>query len=97
MWRAPCPVCHGSGETDGAPRRGVSVFPTLEGLYLYIARRETALERSLLVELEGERSREVDFDADKGALLVIPKVILRCFPLRRELVDELRAMAATGS
>jgi hypothetical protein len=99
MWRAPCPVCYGSGEIDGAPRRGVSVFPALEGLYLYLARRETDLENSVLVELDGERSPDLDFDADEGALLVIPTAILRCMQLQRELVNELRvtAMAAAGS
>src|SRR5947209_17519220 len=32
-WDAECPVCRGTGRVNGAPRRGVSVFPTVEGLY----------------------------------------------------------------
>ena len=31
-WSDTCPVCRGSGVVDGEPRRGVSVYPGLEGL-----------------------------------------------------------------
>lgn len=77
-WEAECPVCRGSGKVDGKPRRGVSVFPRAEGLYHYMESKAVDLEGCLIVELDGEPSGDVDFDADQGAMLVIPTAILAC-------------------
>jgi len=71
-WRAKCPVCDGTGEIDPRLRRGISVFPRPEGLLGYMRRRETEVDGELLVELEGVRSEDEDFDADEGALLIVP-------------------------
>jgi hypothetical protein len=77
-WEAECPVCRGSGKVDGKPRRGVSVFPRLEGLYHYMEAKAVNLDDCLIVELDGKPSQDVDFDADQGAMLVIPTAILAC-------------------
>jgi hypothetical protein len=71
-WRARCPVCEGTGEIDPRIRRGISVFPRPEGLFAYMRRRETEVDGELLVELEGVRSEDEDFDADEGAMLIVP-------------------------
>ena len=71
-------MCRGSGNVDGKPRRGVSVFPRVEGLCHYMEAKAVDLEDCLIVELEGEPSGEVDFDADQGAMLVIPSAIIAC-------------------
>jgi hypothetical protein len=71
-----CPACEGSGEIDDSERDGVSVFPDEEGLYRYMRKREAEIDGSLLVELEGERSEDQDFDADEGALLIHPTRIV---------------------
>jgi hypothetical protein len=54
----------------------VSAFPTLAGLYRYLAEREVDLEGSVVVELEAELSDDRDLDADAGALLVVPTRIV---------------------
>jgi hypothetical protein len=36
------------------------------------------LDDCLIVELDGKPSQDVDFDADQGAMLVIPTAILAC-------------------
>lgn len=85
-----CPACKGSGEVTDAERRGVSVFPERDWLYSYMLRRESDVDGSLIVELEGERSDDVDFDADEGALLVFPTRIVEAVPLDRERIAELK-------
>jgi hypothetical protein len=77
-WTDTCPVCRGSGRVEAAPRRGVSAFPTREGLYHYMLEKDADLDGCVVLALEAERSAEVDFDADQGALLVIPTRILAC-------------------
>lgn len=77
-WEAQCPVCRGSRRVDGKPRHGVSVFPRVEGLYHYMEAKEAELDDCLVVELDGEPSGDVDFDADQGAMLVIPTAIVAC-------------------
>lgn len=77
-WEAECPVCRGSGRVDGKPRCGVSVFPRVEGLYHYMEAKEADLDDCVIVELEGDPSGDVDFDADLGAKLVIPTAIVGC-------------------
>jgi hypothetical protein len=50
----------------------VSAFPTLEGLYHYMIAKNADLTDCRVVELGAELADDVDFDADQGALLVIP-------------------------
>jgi hypothetical protein len=93
-WEDECPVCRGSGEIDGSPRHGVSVFPTAEGLYHYMLSTEADLDECLVVEVEGEPSEDVDFDADQGALLILPTEICRCGGIDPELADRVRRRVA---
>ena len=87
-----CPACEGSGEIDDSARDGVSVFPDEDGLYRYMLRRDADLdERCQLVKLEGEESKDEDFDADEGALLVKPSRIVECRKLDWDRIEELRA------
>ncbi len=85
-----CPACEGSGEIDEAIRDGVSVFPSEEGLYRYIAKRGASVEHSIIVELEGVPARDDDFDADQGALLVHPQSIVDSRPVDAGLLEEAR-------
>jgi hypothetical protein len=89
-----CPACEGEGRIDDSKREGVSVFPTLEGLWRYMRERDGAVERSVLVELEGEESVDEDFDADEGALLVFPK---RIVDAREVDLGELERLAGEDS
>jgi hypothetical protein len=75
---------------DGPKRDGVSVFPDEDALYRYMLRRDGDLADSVLVELEGRRSGDEDFDAEEGALLVHPTRILEVRPLDRERIERLR-------
>jgi hypothetical protein len=88
-----CPACKGSGRITESERRGISVFPDRDWLYRYMVKRDTDIEGSLIVELEGERSADVDFDADEGALLVFPTRIMRAAPPDRERLAELKRSA----
>jgi hypothetical protein len=90
-WEDVCPVCRGSGEIDGDPRHGVSVFPKLEGLYHYMLARDADIDGCVVLQLEAEPADDVDFDADEGALLVIPNAILDCADADRELLERVRA------
>jgi hypothetical protein len=85
-WRATCPVCRGSGEIDARVRRGVSVFPRVEGLLRYMLDRDTDFEGKVVVELEGLHSDDTDFDADEGALLVVPTRVAGTRPIDAELL-----------
>lgn len=91
-YEAKCPVCRGSGEVDGEPRRGVSAFPAVEGLYHYLLATE-ADPVGLLVEFEGEPSDDIDFDADQGAVLVIPTTIGNVRPIQPEAIDTIRSLS----
>jgi hypothetical protein len=64
------PACRGSGEIDDSEREGISVFPEEDGLYRYMAARDVADAKLLL--LEGEATGDTDFDADEGAVLITP-------------------------
>lgn len=86
-----CPVCRGTGEIDAKPRRGVSAFPTAEGLYHYLLATE-ADPVGTLVELEADLADDVDFDADRGAILVIPTSIERTRPIEPEAITAIRAL-----
>jgi hypothetical protein len=83
-----CPTCRGSGEITDGCREGVSVFPSERGLYRYMLKRDTDLSTCQLVELEGEETGDVDFDADEGALLVRPTRIVEVREPDRGAIDE---------
>jgi hypothetical protein len=85
-----CPTCKGSGEITDSERRGVSVFPDPDGLYRYMLRRDSDMDGSLLVGLEGNESDDVDFDADEGALLVFPTRIVEVRDVDRDRVNDLK-------
>jgi hypothetical protein len=74
-WVDVCPACEGTGEITRVERRGVSAFPTLSGLYRYLAERDAELTGSVFLELEGQLSGDRDLDADEGAVVVIPSGI----------------------
>jgi len=85
-----CPTCEGSGEITRTRRRGVSAFPTIEGLYRYLAGEDPSrLDDAVIVELEGELSGDEDLDADQGALLVLPQGIVRVHEIDRRLAKAL--------
>jgi hypothetical protein len=54
----------------------VSVFPTLGGLYRYLAERGVEVEDGKIIELRGELSDDRDLDADEGAVLLHPTEIV---------------------
>lgn len=86
-----CPACLGDGEIDDTVRRGIAVFPRREGLYRYLACKETAdLGDKAVVELAGPLSEELDLDADQGALLIHPERIVAVEPLDPEVVEDIR-------
>jgi hypothetical protein len=91
-----CPTCKGTGEVSDTERRGVSVFPDADGLYRYMLRRDSAMEDSILVELEGEESDDVDFDADEGALLVVPTRIVQTCDVDREQIERVAGKLEAG-
>ncbi len=92
-----CPACEGSGEIDDSARDGVSVFPDEDGLYRYMIKRDADLDdRCQLVELEGEKSDDEDFDADEGALLVHPRRIVATGSLDWDRIEELREELAAN-
>jgi hypothetical protein len=93
-WEGECPVCRGSGRVDGSPRHGVSVFPTAEGLYHYMLAKEAEVSECVVVELEAEPADDVDFDADQGAMLVIPTRIIGCAPVDLGLAERVRTAAS---
>ena len=85
------PTCEGNGEITRTKRRGISVFPTLYGLLRYLAERDTELaDDDVVVELEGERSDDLDLDADSGAMLVHPARIVAVHEVESERYDEVR-------
>jgi hypothetical protein len=93
-FEADCPTCKGSGEISDSERDGVSVFPDADGLYRYMLRRDADMRGQTLVELEGRKADDVDFDADEGALLVHPTRIVRSSRVDEERIGELRREVA---
>ena len=71
-------------------RMGVSVFPSLAGLYRYLVERRAELDGSVILELEGRLSQERDLDAEQGALLVHPTRIRARLPIDSRRVEDLR-------
>jgi hypothetical protein len=89
-YEAECPACEGSGEVDDSERKGVSVFPSEDGLYRYMVRREADIQEACLVELEGEPTDDEDFDADEGALLIKPRRVIDVREPNRSRLDAIR-------
>jgi hypothetical protein len=85
-----CPACEGDGVIDRTRRRGIAVFPSRAGLYRYLAERGADVGDRVLVELEGELSKDGNLDADAGALLLHPRRIVAVRPFDRELFDSVR-------
>ena len=95
-WEDECPVCAGSGHVHGKPRHGVSVFPTAEGLYRYMLATGADVDDCLIVELDADPADDVDFDADRGAMLVIPRRIVGCAAIDRELARRVEERTGGG-
>jgi hypothetical protein len=91
-WEGECPVCRGDGRVDGKPRRGLSAFPTAEALYHYLLAREADLVGNL-VAFEADLSDDIDFDADEGAILVLPTSIESLRPVEPDSVATIRSMS----
>jgi hypothetical protein len=92
-----CPACEGSGEIDDSARKGVSVFPDEVGLYRYMLGRDADLnEACQLVELQGPESEDEDFDADEGALLVVPEKIVDVRSLDWDRIEALKAEVSSS-
>jgi hypothetical protein len=89
-----CPTCGGSGVIDDTARRGLSVFPSLRGLYRYLVERDVDLEGCVILELTGDLTGERDFDADAGALLVTPTEIVGRLEIDTGYVERLRRRLA---
>jgi DnaJ-class molecular chaperone len=90
---ATCPACRGSGRIDDSQRHGVSVFPDEDGLYRYMLGRDGDLAHVQLVVLEGAPSEDDDFDADAGAVLIVPTRIVEVRAPDRRRIAELRRKA----
>jgi len=95
-WDDECPACRGSGRVSAKARHGVSVFPTVEGLYHYMLAKDADVEECVVVELEADPAGELDFDADQGAMLVIPRRILGCAAVDRELATHVESRSGSG-
>jgi hypothetical protein len=78
---------------DGEPRHGVSTFPRLEGLYHYMLANGADLEDCVIVEVEARRAKDLDFDADEGAVLVIPTAVQKCLGVDEAFVGRVRERA----
>jgi hypothetical protein len=48
--------------------------------------KDADLDECTIVELDAKPAEDVDFDADQGAVLVIPTSIVRCGPVDRDLM-----------
>jgi hypothetical protein len=70
-----CPTCEGDGRITRTARRGVSAFPTIEGLYRYLVENDADLSGDVIVEIEGVLADDCDLDADQGAVLVLPRAV----------------------
>jgi hypothetical protein len=93
-YESRCPVCRGTGEVDGQPRRGLTAFPTAEALYRYLVSKEASLIGTL-IELEAELADDVDFDADQGAILVLPSAIESTRPIEPDALHTIRSISDT--
>ena len=67
------------------------MFPDEDGLYRYMVERGADFEDCVVVELEGRESDDEDFDADEGALLVIPTEVLGARPVDKDRLRKAKA------
>jgi hypothetical protein len=74
----------------------VSVFPSVEGLYHYMLANGADVDECVIIELEADPSHDVDFDADRGAMLVIPRTIVGCAAVDTELAGRIEERSGTG-
>jgi hypothetical protein len=84
-------VCEGDGQITRTRRHGVSVFPSLRGLFRYLEERDAELDDKVVLELEGSLTNDLDLDADAGAVLIQPRTVVRAMT-----VGEARAEAGGG-
>jgi hypothetical protein len=56
--------------------------------------KDTDLAQCLIVEMDADPAADVDFDADQGAMLVIPKEIKRCDQVDRMLMERISTQAS---
>lgn len=94
-----CPACEGDGEITRTRRDGVAVFPSLAGLYRYLAERDADVLDKVVVEMEGRLSGDRDLDADAGALLLHPTRLVSVRPFDAGLLESIRTrvVALEGS
>jgi hypothetical protein len=88
-----CPACEGDGTITRTRRDGIAVFPSLPGLYRYLAERDADLVDKCVVEMEGRLSGDRDLDADCGALLIHPTRLVSVRPFDEGLFESVRARA----
>jgi hypothetical protein len=67
----------------------VSTFPKLEGLYHYMLANRADLDDCVIVALDARPANDVDFDADQGAVLVIPTGVRECFSVDQAEVQRI--------
>jgi hypothetical protein len=75
MTTEPCAACDGEGQVEDV-RRGVSCCRSIDDLRSYFADRGADLTGDQLITLDGELSDDDDYDADDGAVLVLPSRIV---------------------
>lgn len=90
-----CPACKGTGKIADTERDGVSVFPAADALYRYMLRRDADVDGCTLLELEGDETGDIDFDADEGVMLIRPTRIVRSEPIDEERMRALEREIAT--
>jgi hypothetical protein len=54
------------------------------------------LDQCVIIELEAEPAGDVDFDADQGAMLVLPTKILDCARIDRAMAARVAAVSSGG-
>jgi hypothetical protein len=69
---------------------GVSVFPSIERLYHYMAERDADGAGCVPLELAGRRSADLDLDSDASALLIRATRVLALHPFDLEHLEELK-------
>jgi hypothetical protein len=80
MTECTCDTCGGEGQVEDV-RRGVSCCRSLDDLRAYFRDRGASLCGDTLLVLEGELSDDEDHDAADGAVLVLPRRIVRTSPV----------------
>lgn len=70
-----CENCRGEGYVEDV-RRGVSCCRSIDDLREYFSGRGANFEGDVLIELDGDLSRDEDWDAADGAVLVLPTRIV---------------------